>query len=642
MARAIVFWADEATAQIIPDATAAGEFREQVNLLADPGTFMRLALLDYFIPEAGSVTKSCSTSVDTTLGATLVTFGSPNATQEDVLDSIAETMSIHVLIRPDTVAAGSRTIIRKHQAWGLQLNGATVEFLYRDGGGVDRTVTGPTVSASTVTHLVVVDDGTTIHFYKDGVETTAARAGTAGYTQNTNTVNIGAYHNGVSASNFWDGRLDELAIWNVALSDNMASSYYVAHSAGTFGTDLDSRMPRVKLEIAWASAPTDECLVWEDMTDYARNTEGLAIQRGRSAELDRAETGTMNFALSCNEREFDPNYASSPFYPNVKPTRAVRFRAQSDTDAVVWSRFFGYTQGWPQRRNQGAFDIVAVFTAADPAFALALDKVQGSMARPPEYAGDRLDAVLGDIPNLKVDLEAGQSELVAADLDGVNRLEHSQAVVESDGGILFAAGDGTMTFHDRHHRTIYESTVRATDGDGGGSELPIEHQEPAIDEGHLFTAARITDAFGRVASASDDAAALEHFVRTKDLATLQTNANEAQAMAEAFAHRYATPRERIPDLRINPTAHPTTPLTMWETALGHEIGHRIETVERVGGDGSSVSREVFIEGITDRVRARDWRISLRTSPADLEGNYWLLGTGELGDEEGITSTALGW
>jgi len=341
------------------------------------------------------------------------------------------------------------------------------------------------------------------------------------------------------------------------------------------------------------------------------------------------ETGTMDFVMTCRSREFDPNYAASPFYPHVKPTRAVRLRAQTTTDAVVYQRFFGYTLGWPQRRSQAGKDLVAVFTAADPLFALALDKVQGSTPRPAETAGARLDALLGGIPNIKVSLEAGQSELVASDLDGVNRLEHAQAVVESDGGIFYAAGDGTVTFEDRHHRTIFEQTVRASYGDGGGAELPLEHQEPEIDEGHIYTAARVTDAFGRIAEARDDDAAREHFVRTKEVASLHTNPNDAQAMAEAYAHRYSTPRERIREIRINPAAKASAPLTMWETVLGHEISHRIKNVERVGGDGSSVPRELFIEGVTDQILPFDWRVILSTSPAELEGNYWILGTGKL-------------
>lgn len=637
--RAVLFWADsDTTADITP---------ESVDLIPraalhnpEDGAQTRMIGIDYPVAAAGTVSKTATTNIASTPTVTLITFGSPQVVVEDALDTLAETVSIHAIISPDTVAAGTRTILRKRGAYGLQLNGATVEFVYTDGGAVDRTITGPTVSASTTTHLVVVDDGTTIHFYKNGVETTSARTGTAGYTTNTNRLVIGAHHTGAVYEKFFDGKLDEVAIWNAPLTDQMVSAYFTAFNAGTFGTamgDGNTRLPRIKLEMAFASAPTDECLVYEDVTSYLRGTVRIGTRRGRNFELDRMETGRMDFGLASNEREFDPAYTSSPFYPNVKPTRAVRFRAQATTDGVVYSRFFGYSEGWPIRRAQGGVDQIATFTVAGPFKALSLDKVDTPTARPPEYAGARLEALLGQIPNLQTSLETGQSLIAAADLEGVNRLEHAQAVAETDGGVLFEDGAGVLTFQDRHYRTKNERTVRATYGDGGGAEIPLEHQEPELDEARLFTAARITGADGVVSAATDDDAALDHFTRTKDLSTLHQLVNDTQAMAEAFALRYATPRTRIPQVRVRPQT-----LANWATVLGHEISHRIKTVERIGGDGSAISREHFIEGISDAISPMNWAVEFSVSPADLDGDYWLLGTGELGDTSGLTSTALGW
>jgi hypothetical protein len=636
-ARVVVFWPDDDTnIHIVPDPPGVSVRAEVLSGVPN----FRMLGVDYAVESAGSIAKTATTNQATTFSVTLVTFGSAEVVDEDVLDTIAETITLHAIIQPDTVAAGTRTILRKRGAYGLQLNGATVEFLYTDGAAVDKTITGPTISASVTTHLVVVDDGTDIHFYADGVETTAARTGTAGYTTNTNRLVIGANHTGAAYEKFFNGKLDEVVVWNAPLSAQMAATYWQAFSAGTFGTamgDGNSRLPRIKLEMAFASAPTDECQVYEDLTSYMRGSARIATRRGRNFELDRMETGRLDFALDSNEREFDPDYASSPFYPNVKPTRATRFRAQATTDGVVYSRFFGYSEGWPIRRSQAGLDQLAVFTIAGVFKALALDKVSVPTARPAEYAGTRLDALLGQIPNLQTSLDAGQSLISAGDLNGVNRLEHAQAVVETDGGVFFEDGAGVLTFQDRHYRSQNERTVRATYGDGGGTEIPLEHQEPELDEARLFTAARISGADGTVSAVTDDAAALEHFTRTKELATLHESANDAQAMAEAFALRYATPRTRIPGVRIRPLT-----LANWATVLGHEISHRIATVERVGGDGSANSREHFIEGISDTIAPMNWSVDFSVSPADLDGDFWLLGTGELGDTSGLTSTRLGW
>ena len=636
-ARQLVIWTNDSTATITPNP--AGIFE---RLSAANGN-VKIRAVDYLQEAAGSGARSATTSAATVLGAFLLTFGAPNKVRYDRLDTLAGTISIHALIRPDTIT-GTDTIVRKHQAYGLQLNAGTVELLYRDGGGTDRTVAGPSVSAGVTTHLIVADDGTTIHFYKDGVETTAARVGVAGYTTNANRVTIGAYHDGAAYSNFFDGRLDELAIFNAALSDQMAAAYYTAASAGTFGSFLQpdtTRHPRVKLEIAWASAPTDDVLVYEDVTPDLRAAEGATTSRGRNFELDRIETGTLDFTLDNRSRQYDPSYTGGPYYPNVKPTRAVRMRAQAQTDGVVRPIFFGYTEGHPLTRLAGGPQVesTAVFTAADVFVALALDKIRDTFVRDQERTGARLTAVLEGVQGIPYSGDEGQSEVVGDDLKGVNRLEHAQAVAETDGGIIFADAAGQGIFQDRHYRTKNERTVRATYGDGGGAELPYVHLQPLTDTARLFTAASVTPASGAIKTAQDDAAADQHFVRTKELITLHASDNDAQAMANAYAGRYATPRTRIPAIVLKPA---NSGLAMWDTVLGHEFSHRIKTVERPVGAGGAITREHFIEGIGHALDGQEWRVTLSLSPAELEGEYMLIGTAEIGDETGMTAAVIGW
>lgn len=638
---ALAFWATAATGvAIIPDPTG---LKARANISAGN---VKIVAAEYDVAAASNVTKTASTDGNTQLGVFLLTFGAPNEVREETLDTLSSNLTLHALIRPDTVAAGTRTIIRKHQSWGLHLNGATVEFVYRDGGGVDRTVTGPTVSASTVTHLVVADDGTNIHFYKNGVETTSARLGAAGYTTTTNRVTVGAYHNGTTFTNFFDGRLDEVAVFAACVSDQMVAAWYEAHNVGTFGTQLlgaqgAGKLPRIKVEMAFASSPTDDTLVWEDVTADVRAAEGISVSRGRNFELDRIEAGRLDYTLSNRSRQYDDTYTLSPYYPNVKPTRPVRLRAQASTDGRAYPVFFGYTEGHPLIRTEAGKDSVARFTAIDTFKALALDKVQGSFVRPQEPSGTRLQALLDGFPGIPFSGDTGQSEVVGDELVGANSLDHAQTVAETEGGLFFADPAGTMIFQDRHYRAKFSQTVLTTFGDGGGVELPVQHMEPQTDEARLFTAAAVTPASGNVKREIDVDKALDHFVRTKEITSIHAVDNDAQAMAEAFAHRYATPRTRIPSLTLQPAAH-TTPATMWATVLAHEISDRVRTVERPIGDTSTVTRDHYIEGVSHRISGDAWVVSFSVSPAELDGEYWRVGTGELGDTTGSTNTRVGW
>jgi hypothetical protein len=640
-ARAVAIWTAELASLTITPYSLNISSRVDVS-----NVNMRVRVADYDVELAGSLAQSAGTNLPTTLGAILITFGSAPAVVSDAL-STTQGATLHAIIQPDTIV-GVDGIVGKYQAYGVHLNAGVVEFYYRDGGGTDRVVTGPSVSAGVTSWLVVVDDGTNINFYKNGSRTTSARVGAAGYTPNTQLVRIGCEWTGAANGNFFDGRIDEPAIWDGAITLQMVSAWWRAYKDGLFGEFLQANKagdyPRAKLEIAWLSRPTDDVLLYDDATADLRADPGISTTgSGRNFELDRIESGRMDFTLDNRSRKYDSDYTGSVLYPHVKPTRAVRFRAQSAVDQPVHGIFFGYTEGPGLKRLSMGKDAVAEYSASDVFKALALDKISSGDVRETELAGARLAHVLSGVPGIPYRGEASIHRVIGDSLEGVNRLDHAQAVVETDGGVLFADSIGYVRFQDNQHRAKYERTVRATYGDGWASnpELPVVQLEPAVDEARLFTKASVTPSSGEIKSVQDDAAVLEHFVRTKEVPTVHADDNDAQAMAEAYAHRYSTPRERIPSLAVKP-AGALVPTVMWETVLAHELSHRIKGVERSVAGVNPISRELFIEGVDHKVTGEDWEVSFSTSPADLDGDYWILGTGKLGDTSGPTSTRLGW
>lgn len=85
------------------------------------------------------------------------------------------------------------------------------DFVYGDGKGV----TGNSISVEQWQHLAVVVDGTSINTYRNGV---FQKSGTAGpITVSSSTIYIG--WNGVAGLKY-SGTIDEVRIWNVALSQS--------------------------------------------------------------------------------------------------------------------------------------------------------------------------------------------------------------------------------------------------------------------------------------------------------------------------------------------------------------------------------------------------------------------------------------
>lgn len=76
-------------------------------------------------------------------------------------------------------------------------------------------------------------------------------------------------------------------------------------------------------EIAFGSNPGDSSYSWTDVSAYLRS---FHISRGRQYELNAMQAGTCDIVLKNLDRRFEPGYASSPYYPNIRPMVPVRLR----------------------------------------------------------------------------------------------------------------------------------------------------------------------------------------------------------------------------------------------------------------------------------------------------------------------------
>jgi hypothetical protein len=137
---------------------------------------------------------------------------------------------------------GGREIIHKvvgtvpnDQAYFLEYNsGPILRFMVADTANNenDFSVTAPLV-AGTWYHVAAVRNGNTNRIYLNGLLLGEQVAGSAVNTGNGGNCRIGDIApNGVSVSRFFNGDIDELSLYNRALSSNEVASIYASGSAG--------------------------------------------------------------------------------------------------------------------------------------------------------------------------------------------------------------------------------------------------------------------------------------------------------------------------------------------------------------------------------------------------------------------------
>jgi hypothetical protein len=208
--------------------------------------------------------------------------------------------------------------------------------------------------------------------------------------------------------------------------------------------------PTFALEVAFATDPFAVTPTWADVTAYLQRAD---TSRGRQFELDQVEAGTLKAVLDNADRRFEPQYASSPYYPNVEPVRKIRLSAT--IGGTPYYLFTGFVERWPVDWSQNASTVEVTATDGFE----ALNSFQLVASYPQELAGARINRVLDDVgwPAADRAIDAGQSLLAAvtfAEEDEQGALGHIQDATLSDGptASFFIDGRGYAVFHDRHKR----------------------------------------------------------------------------------------------------------------------------------------------------------------------------------------------
>lgn len=101
-----------------------------------------------------------------------------------------------------------------------------------------------------------------------------------------------------------------------------------------------------KIEIAFTTAPDDPSPVWVDVSSYVRCAEGgtVDLDRGRLDRYEDVQPSRLTFTLN-NDGRFTPGNTLSPYYPNVKKGRRIRYSVVHN--GVTYRRFTGFIDEWP-------------------------------------------------------------------------------------------------------------------------------------------------------------------------------------------------------------------------------------------------------------------------------------------------------
>jgi len=323
------------------------------------------------------------------------------------------------------------------------------------------------------------------------------------------------------------------------------------------------------------------------------NLRTLWVKRGRQDQLADIQAGECVVLLGNPTGDLSPDNAGGSHYPNVEPLRP--FRLSATYNALTYRLFTGYVQEWRPVDNTVVDSDVAIH-AIDFFKQLNLATLTTSLPAQDEQA--RIGAVLDAVTTagLTRNLDAGLEPVLAATLVQVKALRHIQEVLAGERGIFFVAGDGQLTFHNRHHRYVTAAgyTSQATFGQSAG-QLYYLGLEYVLDDQYIYNDIQVNPSgTGEGIQVAGDATSKgKYWPRTLGVDAPWLAAGQGATLAGWLLYCYKDKHPRMPSITLDAEANTAG---LHPQQLGRELGDRI-TVLKSGPGSLGINRDLWIEGI---------------------------------------------
>lgn len=276
----------------------------------------------------------------------------------------------------------------------------------------------------------------------------------------------------------------------------------------------------------------------------------------------------------------------------------------------------------------GEMKNVAIYTAPLPA-----ERVLAHFQAAAGWAGEKSDVRLNRLldaaawPTSQRNITAGDSAVGSQATEGQKCLASMQLVNDTEAGNLYVDSQGRPSFRARSAR--YNTASVATFGE---QENPYQGDlEMRLDPKDVYNNVTVSRTAGVSVRAIDSASQVRYFPRSLLLSTIAADDPSVLYLAEYLLDRYKTPHLRVPQLTLIPTEN----LSLWPQCLGREIGDRITVTRRPGG-ATTISKDFFIEKVSIRVTAEEWKFTWLLSPAETS-DYFVLDSGTFGRLSGAST-----
>jgi len=284
--------------------------------------------------------------------------------------------------------------------------------------------------------------------------------------------------------------------------------------------------------------------IYQDVTP---DVISYSINRGKSRQLDKYQSGTANIQLDNNLRSYDPLYSASPYSGQILPKREIRITSNS----IV--QYKGVIDDWDlQYQPEG--NSIAIIKASDEMSQMANQSLS-AVTNTAQFTGERIAAILGNAgmqwPNNRTDLETGLQSLQADVIsEGTNALSYLNTIADSEPGDFYINREGIATFKDRYESAPATPLLFADDGTG----IPYQNLAVVYGSELLYNEVSVSRLNGGTETAVNLKSQEDFGISSFSLSGLPLdNDTSADNLATYLVSGYAQPEYRFEAIDINIT-----------------------------------------------------------------------------------------
>lgn len=275
----------------------------------------------------------------------------------------------------------------------------------------------------------------------------------------------------------------------------------------------------------------------------------------------------------------------------------------------------------------GTLDEFAIYNRALSADEVAAHAAAGAAPWAGDTTGERIDRALtlAGWPTADRDIDTGRSTMGAYEGLDQNTLAVVQEAEATEGGVLWQAPDGTITFRDRHApiQDWNATTSQAAFTDDGTADDPQHYTavEFGYDDDLIINEAQVDWADG--SEVSRDQASIDAFTRSStQVTTALRTAPEARDRGDWLLARFANPSVRPDRVVLRPAADDR----LWRHCLARRIGDRVTVRRLPQGVGTAIEFDATIESINHRIAdgLNTWETEFGLSPSTLDLGWLIL------------------